>query len=232
MTRTPTFTNRFFSIAGQRERISNVGQTLKAAVTLRGVQANTGNRTTDTILSAAASNPYLTAFIPAAAKVAAGGAAVGSAKVAAGGAAAAKTSAAAKAASLGAAKTGGLLRTGALIGGGLLAGSLLNKGGSQTQEPTQDLNPFQEVGQTQEIETNPYQTGDLGDTGAWIRGDGNIIDQRKFLRQEQPTLLYPFQTAQPIQQTSAQQETGQSATNTDWLMVALVGAGAYLLLKD
>jgi hypothetical protein len=55
------FTNSFFSAAGQKERLTNVVNTLKAAVTGKGVQAHTGIKALDTTLSAAASHPFLTA---------------------------------------------------------------------------------------------------------------------------------------------------------------------------
>jgi hypothetical protein len=60
------FENKFFSAAGQKERISNVGATLKAAVTGKGVQSNTGIKAVDSVLSAAASRPFTTAAIGAA----------------------------------------------------------------------------------------------------------------------------------------------------------------------
>jgi len=57
------FSTPFFSIAGQKERLSNVGKTLYAAVTGQGVQSNTGIKTVDKALSAAASNPFTTAAV-------------------------------------------------------------------------------------------------------------------------------------------------------------------------
>jgi len=56
------FENPFFSFAGQAERLGNVANTLKSALTLKGVQANTGNKTADVVLGSLASNPYLTAL--------------------------------------------------------------------------------------------------------------------------------------------------------------------------
>lgn len=72
------FENSFFSIEGQKERLGNVVDTLKAAVTGQGVQSNTGNKTADAVLSAAASNPFTTAA--AGAVVAAPGAAAAALK--------------------------------------------------------------------------------------------------------------------------------------------------------
>ena len=56
------FQNSFFSVAGQLERLTNVKDTLIAAVTGKGVQSNTGIKVVDTALSAAASNPFTTAL--------------------------------------------------------------------------------------------------------------------------------------------------------------------------
>lgn len=56
-----SFKNRFFSFAGQAERFRNVGATLKSAVLGGGVKSNTGIKTLDTVLSAAASHPFITA---------------------------------------------------------------------------------------------------------------------------------------------------------------------------
>lgn len=59
---TPVFVNPFLSVAGQRERVANVGNVLKAAVTGKGVVANTGSQQINRALSAVASNPYTSAF--------------------------------------------------------------------------------------------------------------------------------------------------------------------------
>ena len=57
------FKNKFLSTAGQKERLQNVGSTLKAALTGQGVQSNTGVKAVDKVLSAAASNPFTTAAV-------------------------------------------------------------------------------------------------------------------------------------------------------------------------
>lgn len=59
------FATPFFSKAGQKERLGNVGSTLKAAVTGKGVTANTPSQTANKVLGAAASNPFSTAFVGA-----------------------------------------------------------------------------------------------------------------------------------------------------------------------
>lgn len=59
------FENKFLSGAGQKERLANIGATLKAAVTGKGVKSNTGSKVVDTVLSKAASNPFGTAALAA-----------------------------------------------------------------------------------------------------------------------------------------------------------------------
>lgn len=57
------FNNKFLSVAGQKERLTNAVQTVKSAVLGRGVVANTKSQTTNKVLSFAASNPFTTAAI-------------------------------------------------------------------------------------------------------------------------------------------------------------------------
>jgi len=59
------FSNPFFSLAGQKERLTNVVATLKAAVTGQGVKSNTGSQIADKILGTAASHPFITAGVGA-----------------------------------------------------------------------------------------------------------------------------------------------------------------------
>lgn len=61
------FKNDFLSIAGQKERLANVGNTLLSAVGIKGggVQSNTGVKVVDTVLSATASHPFVTAGVVA-----------------------------------------------------------------------------------------------------------------------------------------------------------------------
>jgi hypothetical protein len=61
------FQNDFFSIAGQKERLGNVVNTLSAAVGIKGggVVSNTGNKTIDSALGAAASHPFVSAAVVA-----------------------------------------------------------------------------------------------------------------------------------------------------------------------
>lgn len=64
------FSNPFFSIAGQKERITNVGKTLNAAFNpfakVKGVTAKTGSETLNKVLSSVASHPYVSAGVVAA----------------------------------------------------------------------------------------------------------------------------------------------------------------------
>jgi hypothetical protein len=62
-----TFSQPFFSFSGQAERLTNVGQTLLSSITGKGVQSNTGIPIIDKPLSYAASNPFTTALVGAAA---------------------------------------------------------------------------------------------------------------------------------------------------------------------
>jgi len=63
------FTNKFFSKEGQKERVSNVVQTIKSAVTGKGVQANTSSTVVNKVLSTAASNPFAVASVATVAKL-------------------------------------------------------------------------------------------------------------------------------------------------------------------
>lgn len=63
-----TFASPFFSIAGQKERLANVGGTLNAAFnpfSKDKVQADTGSRTTNAVLSGLANHPYAVALVGA-----------------------------------------------------------------------------------------------------------------------------------------------------------------------
>lgn len=54
------FSNSFFSLAGQKERLLNVKDTIVSALTGK-VQSNTGNKALDSVLSTAASHPFIVA---------------------------------------------------------------------------------------------------------------------------------------------------------------------------
>jgi len=76
------FNSPFLSIAGQKERLANVGNTLLAAVTGKGVKSNTGQKTVDKVLGAAASNPFVTALPVAVARAPVAAATAGKAAIA------------------------------------------------------------------------------------------------------------------------------------------------------
>ena len=59
------FANPFFSRAGQKERLVNVGRTLKGALTGEKIVGLTPNATANKLLGAAASNPLITAGLGA-----------------------------------------------------------------------------------------------------------------------------------------------------------------------
>ena len=62
-----SFDNKFFSVAGQKERLANASNTLLSAVGIKkgGVQSNTGVKVLDNALSATASRPFSTAGVVA-----------------------------------------------------------------------------------------------------------------------------------------------------------------------
>lgn len=63
------FENKFLSVKGQKERLSNVGKTVVSAITGKGVLQETKSGQKETLLSKAASNPFGTALVIATAKV-------------------------------------------------------------------------------------------------------------------------------------------------------------------
>jgi hypothetical protein len=173
------FQSNFFSWSGQKERLSNVAQTIKAAVTLQGVQSNTGNRAVDKVLSSAASNPYATAAVIATGVSAAGYKATASGALAksegttlvqgaiqgaknailkTGAGAAATTGAATIAPTAGsnAAKTAIIAGAAGVAAGYILSGSSgADAAASSNQNPS--FNPTQETTGQQEINQIPSQ---------------------------------------------------------------------------
>lgn len=148
-------------------------------------------------------------------------------------------SAATAATAAGTAGTGaGLTKLATVGGAGLIVGSLLNSGskattGPQTTTPKQDINltpqPKQDTQQNPSI--SPTQKGYFD-----VSGSNNKIEYR----QSQDTSSYYTAYALPNQTTpsylTATQETTptQSATSesgTNWLLIAGIAAGAYILAK-
>lgn len=236
------FSNKFFSIAGQKERLNNVVQTLSVAVTGKdtsgqkaSVVANTGSETANAILSTAANHPFITAGVAATAVTAAGlGATAGAAGSSSAGAATAATSTAGAATGVG-------LKTLAIVGGaGLLAGSLFNSGGkastgAQTTTPSQipSINPNPNQNTNQNPQTNPFQTSN---NPFDVSGSNNKIDYN--YRQSQDTTSNYTGYATPVQDTpsyltatqdTSPQQTATTSTGTNWLLTAGIIVGAYYL---
>jgi hypothetical protein len=227
------FKNSFFSVAGQKERISNVGKVLGIATgiynpTKTTIQANTSSKTANKVIEAVSNHPYASAGI-----VAAG---VTAAKLAPSIVASAST----KAPSV----IGSSFSTGTKLAvagaAGLAAGSLLSgKGGNS--EPTQITNPFQapklDVYPVQKTDFNPSVMPTQNDTSSQS-GTGNIWNQTK----TQDTYSENYNYQNPIQETtpyfSASQDTNPElvstggSSGTDWLTIGLIGAGLYFLVKD
>lgn len=195
------FQSNFFSFAGQKERLSNVVQTVKAAVTGKGVQSNTGVGAVDKVLSTAASNPFVTAGVVAAGVSAAGYAPTATGSLAKsegttliqGAVQSAKNAitrtAAGSAATGGAAtiasNTGSNVAKTAIIAGGagIAAGYILSgqpssqSSASTSQNPS--FNPDQKQSGSQTIEQQPFQDNsqnsfDTQNTSNYNYGAGSI----------------------------------------------------------
>lgn len=127
----PMFQNKFFSLAGQKERLANVGNVLKTVInpfSKARVVANVRDSTLKTVLEAGANNPYTTALIGASAYTAVKALpALGKAGVLRGGSkVAAKTTAKAAAKTAAKISTKGIVKAG-VIGTGILGGAYLAK---------------------------------------------------------------------------------------------------------
>jgi hypothetical protein len=226
------FQNKFFSVAGQAERIRNVGATLASAVSGGGVQAHTSSKTANKILSTIASHPFISAG------VATGGIYAGKALIpAVSGSLKAGTGATAGAVA-GKTATTSTLKTGLLYAGaGALAGSMLSGGGSlrQAQDANQYTQPEQEASPTQQSTSDITQDAFLrADGDIYQSGQGNILNANRYLRSSQDAFTYlnPIQTASPQQITTPSFSAGQSAEQgTNWVIPALIVAGALILSK-
>lgn len=227
------FKNKFLSKAGQKERLTNVVKTINAAfnpLSKDKVIANTPSKTANKVLETVANHPYVTAGIVA------GG--ITAAKNIPQMAVAVKGSAATTTGAYSIGKTA--IATGL---GGLALGSLLSGGGKATtgdqitkpqQFPSINPQPKQDTNQNPTI--NPNQTG-----GNPFNLSGNDNYVLYNYRQSQDTTSNYTAYALPNQVTpsnlTASQETtpSQSATSesgTNWLTIAAIAAGAYILLKE
>lgn len=213
------FQNKFFSKAGQKERIINVGKTLNAAfnpLSKDKVVANTNNKTVNKILETTANHPYITAGVAAAGVTAIKAAPAILSK---------------SALPAGIAGSGSRIATPLLYGGaGLLAGSLFSgSGGSKTGDQT--TNPTFTPSQT----TNTSQDTIYGDT--WI---DNSIRQNAGrdiggLYQSNPFAQSPTMDVQPTQYATQDTDATQEATSSggiNWLLIGAIAVGAYMLTKE
>lgn len=228
------FTNSFFSIAGQKERLANVGQVLGIATGVYNPQkltisASTPSKILNKGLEVVANHPYATAGVVATGITAAKltPTILTSKTAMAGSAQIAKSSF----------STGTKLAVAA--GTGLLAGSLFGSKGSSSnpsqsvqpiQQPTQNTNPKQETMFTPTI--NPSQTDTSSQSGT-----GNIWYQTK--TQNTYSEAYNYQNPSqdttpsfPVSQDTNADQTSTASGGIDWLTVGLIGAGIYFLAKD
>lgn len=232
------FKNKFFSVAGQKERLANVGKTVVSAVSPGGkVQSNTGLSIIDKPLSAVASHPFISAGVAAAA-VTYAPAAVAALRTAV----PSVSTAAATGGSLSLGRTAGIAAA-AATGGLLIGSSLGGKGGEggaggtaqtapQTQTPTQTTSASQE--QTQNPSIAPTQTGGyISQTGSGFLS----------YSPQQNTNTYSYQISNqdviPLQETAAAQEAsggmggegGEAGTGMSPLLIAALIGGAYILTR-
>ena len=229
------FQNKFFSAAGQKERISNVVNVLKIATTGKDVKgqktqivANTNSKITNKAFETIANHPYITAGVIAGGMTAVKAVSKSSAIV--GASSAAKSSAV----------ISGTAKTALIAGGaGIIAGSIFSGGSKSSSQPKQITTPKQETSQSvspnQGVNQTPYimpsQKGAID-----VSGYGNTVKYR----QSQDTYTYnyaqPFQYTQPTQiptQTTSPEQTATSeaGTSVPWVALAIVGVGAYVLFK-
>lgn len=226
------FKNSFLSLAGQKERFTNVVNYLATAT---GTQKLLGTAKTDPSYKQSTVEKVITspAFVYGAPLVIAGG--VVAAPVIAGHAAIAGTGAAI------AGGTGIVLGSTALkvgagaVGGALVASMLGDKGSSSS--PVQTVTPSQDP---QQITTTNSYTNFLsankqytittstiyGDYGS-IGGVSPSMSTNPYLNTEQRA--YPSLDQQ--QQVNPEQTSTASSGGMNWLMIALIVGGAYFLLN-
>jgi len=221
------FKNKFFSAAGQKERLTNVAQTLSVAVTGKTLQGEKDKIVTSSgksnILTAAANHPFITAGV-ATAGIYAAGAVAGSASsgsaAAAAGSTAAKTALTTKAASIGSV---------GLVGLGAAAGAILAGAGKQTTDqttnPQQITTPSQSTPTTVTPTVNPDQGGDIITPGNY-----NRIYANRTTTSNISTETYNY----PSQETTPTQSVSQAATQSQegsWIIPAAIIGAAFILSK-
>lgn len=224
------FSKPFFSVAGQKERLSNVVNVLKIATTGKdtsgqktSIVSNTGNKVVDKVLSTAANHPYATAAVATAGIMAAK--ALPAAIATKGGAAAVAGS------------TGSSAIKNLAIGavGGAVLGGIFDKGSSAN--PNQNIIPNQTNTQTSSAD----QTTTYGDTSIdnsirnkyFISGSpntsiGGTYQSNPYAQSPSQDLIPSFSPSQDI----AAEQTATASSGTNWLLVAAVIAGAYYLTNE
>lgn len=215
-----TFENPFFSIQGQKERLSNVGSVFKTLFTggdrIYTVNPSTGIRGRDV------TTPLRIGVGAAALPLAYGAVATAAPGLLTG------SSTVAGVASSGAGFAG-LKALGIAAGVGAIAGYSLRSGGNapQTQSQTQNPSISTDSRQYNTQDSRQYNTQDTrytikGSPGASIAGSPS-----------QSPSLNPYQA--PTQSTpssiSAQQEAAQTQSGSDWLIPALIAVGAIFLTR-
>lgn len=222
------FQNPFFSVAGQKERIANVGQVLGIATGLynpnkKSIVATTPIKPLNTALQTVANHPYITAGVVA------GGitAAKNIPSIVA-----AKTAGTATAAGFGTSLSTGTKL--ALAGAaGIAAGSFFGGNNSKpnqtvtpSQNPIQTVTPKQDVTPVQKTSQDTY-------TINTTYGKDSPITSNVMPKQSTPFDVYAGQETSPSfpvsQEVSPEQTT---TTSPNWLTIALIGAGVYFLAKE
>jgi hypothetical protein len=120
-----------------------------------------------------------------------------------------------------------------LIGAGAVGGALLfgDKGGNNAAPQTQKVNPDQITTPNQSIPVITSQKPDAsGASSGYISGGTGSINNQRYVY----TYSYPYiaadQTTSPYQAASAQ-ATQDQTSGTNWLLLAAVAAGAFILAR-
>lgn len=224
------FKNKFFSLAGQKERVTNVVKTVVSAVTLKGVKSNTGNAVVDKVLSSAASNPYVTAGIATAVVKAP---AIISAVKSSGTTSAITSKVVSTGASFGASSAFKAGAVGAVVG--YVAGSLDK--GSATSKADQTITP--QFTPTQDTTVTPNQYTDntqitYTTTKNVNSGSGSInsvSSQDPSLTSTPTQETNTIPTFTPKQDINADQ-TSSASGETNWGTILAIGIGLYFLSKN
>jgi|GEM_PF-4898492 len=235
-----TFKNKFFSVKGQKERLTNVKNVLKIAVnpvSKQKIVANTKNKTVNKVLETVANHPYATAA--AVTTLAKAPALLSSAKNKISGAALSNGISGTVAKAALSKGTGIGLNAAMIIGGGLLASQLLSN-------PSQ-TNPAQNNNAAQDLIQQPNQNSKQEPI---LMTDNKQFDFRRILNYALNSPGTSFSDAGQLlsslpsqslgaslgasQGASQQQDPSQSASTSGTSPWLLLGAGllAYAALKE